>query len=51
MSQESRKPTRDWVRRIAWLVGIWAASVALLAIAAYLLKLVMNLAGMTTDHS
>ncbi|RTZ40950.1 DUF2474 domain-containing protein [Candidimonas sp. SYP-B2681] len=51
MPQQPLKPSRLWGRRIAWLVGIWAASIAVLAIAAYLLKLLMNLAGMTTGHS
>lgn len=46
----TRSPVRDrapWLRRIAWLVAIWAASIAVLAIVAYGLRLVMNAAGMT----
>ncbi|MGB3288354.1 MAG: DUF2474 family protein [Burkholderiaceae bacterium] len=37
----------SWSRRIAWLVGIWAAGVAVLAVAAYALRLIMNAAGMS----
>ncbi|HEY9573311.1 MAG TPA: DUF2474 domain-containing protein, partial [Pusillimonas sp.] len=43
---EHKKPV-SWRRRIAWLVGIWAASIAVLAVVAYALKLVMNAVGMT----
>jgi hypothetical protein len=39
---------RVWARRIGWLFLIWTASVAVLAIVATGLRVVMNLAGMTT---
>jgi len=39
-----RKP---WGRRIAWMIGLWAASVGVLALVAYLLRLVMEAVGMT----
>jgi hypothetical protein len=39
-------PSR-WTRRLAWLVGIWAASVAVLAIVAYGLRIAMGWAGLT----
>ncbi|MEJ1974716.1 MAG: DUF2474 domain-containing protein [Acetobacteraceae bacterium] len=39
---------RQWLRRVGWLVLIWAASVAALGVAAYALRLLMGLAGMTT---
>jgi hypothetical protein len=39
-----RKP---WGKRIAWLIGLWAASVAVLALVAYLLRWVMTAVGMT----
>lgn len=43
-----KSPARDsWPRRVAWLVAIWAASVAALAVVAYLLRLLMNAAGLT----
>jgi hypothetical protein len=35
-------------QRLAWLVGIWAASVFALFIVASLLRLFMNAAGLTT---
>ena len=38
---------RPWLRRLAWLVGIWVASVSLLALVAYILRLIMNAVGMT----
>jgi hypothetical protein len=37
-----------WWKRLAWLVLIWAASVAALAIVAYALRLVMNAVGLTS---
>ena len=37
-----------WLRRMAWLVAIWAASVAALGIVAYLLRLFMTAAGLHT---
>jgi hypothetical protein len=38
---------RRWLRRLGWLVLIWAASVAVLGIAALVLRLVMSAAGLT----
>lgn len=44
----SDKPDRKlWLRRIGWLVLIWFASVAALAIVAVLFRLLMNMAGLT----
>jgi hypothetical protein len=37
---------RLWARRIAWLLAIWAAGVAALALAAGLLRLLMHAAGL-----
>lgn len=45
MHQPRRKQL--WTKRLAWLLGIWAASIAALALAAYLLRLIMNAVGMT----
>jgi hypothetical protein len=45
-SQAARDP-RLWVRRIAWLVAIWALSVGAVALVALLLKAIMRLVGMT----
>jgi hypothetical protein len=36
------------VRRVGWMIVIWAASVAGLGLAAALLRLLMMLAGMTS---
>jgi hypothetical protein len=38
--------SRLWVKRVAWLVAIWAASVAALAVVAGLMRLLMHAAGM-----
>jgi hypothetical protein len=38
---------RFWLRRVGWLVLIWTASVATLAIAAALFRVLMNVAGLT----
>lgn len=35
-----------WIKRIGWLVLIWAVSVAALAVVALLLRTLMNLAGL-----
>ncbi|NYT86033.1 DUF2474 family protein [Pollutimonas harenae] len=45
MEQVERK--RLWAKRLAWMLGIWLASIAALGLAAYLLRLVMNAVGMT----
>ena len=37
----------SWPRRIGWLVLIWAASVAALAVVAIAFRLVMGLAGLS----
>jgi hypothetical protein len=37
---------RLWLKRFGWLVAIWAASVAALALAAALMRLLMQAAGM-----
>ncbi|MCC8935407.1 DUF2474 domain-containing protein [Bradyrhizobium sp. Arg68] len=39
---------RLWARRIGWLILIWMASVTALAIVAAGVRMLMNLAGMTT---
>jgi len=45
-SQAPRDP-RLWVRRIAWLVAIWALSVGALALVALMIKAIMRFVGMT----
>jgi hypothetical protein len=39
---------RPWWKKLAWLVVLWAASVAALAAVAWLLRVVMTGVGMTT---
>lgn len=50
MPDKSMKAPSSWGRRVAWLLGIWAASVGALALAAWLLRLVMDFVGMTAGH-
>ena len=38
---------QTWIRRVGWLVVIWATSVLALGVVAGLFRLVMNLAGLT----
>jgi hypothetical protein len=48
---ESRHPRLDnqkWLKRIAWLIAIWSASVAALGVVALLLKALMTAAGMSS---
>jgi len=47
MPEHSEK-NAGWLSRVGWLVGIWAASVAALAVVAWLLRLAMQAAGMHT---
>jgi len=42
----ARAGARLWLRRLGWLVALWAAGVAALAAVALLLRLVMHAAGM-----
>ncbi len=37
---------RTWLKRFGWLVAIWTASVAALALAAALMRLLMQAAGL-----
>lgn len=39
---------RLWARRIGWMLLIWTTSVAALAVAALSIRMLMNLAGLTT---
>ena len=46
MATGAASPTL-WLRRVGWLVLIWAASVATLGVVAFLFRLLMNFAGLT----
>jgi hypothetical protein len=37
---------RLWLRRIGWMVALWAASVAALGVAAALMRLLMHAIGL-----
>jgi hypothetical protein len=39
-------PPARWSRRVAWLLALWTASVAALALVAWLLNAAMNWAGL-----
>lgn len=49
MAPESmpKRRLRFWSKRVGWLVGIWATSIAVLAVLAYGLRIIMGWAGMT----
>jgi hypothetical protein len=38
---------RGWLRRLGWLVAIWAASVLALAVVAYVFRVIMASVGLT----
>lgn len=40
-------PRPSWLKRVGWLVLIWAVSVAALGVVALLFRLVMKAAGLT----
>jgi len=47
MEAHARIGAQTWLRRVGWLVLIWAASVLALGIVAGLFRVLMNLAGLT----
>ena len=47
MESRSRSASRKWLRRVGWLILIWATSVAALGAAALILRAMMSVAGMT----
>jgi hypothetical protein len=46
MAASSQAPV-SWPKRIGWLILIWTVSVLGLGAAAYLFRLLMNIAGLT----
>jgi hypothetical protein len=47
MGARARIGAQTWLRRVGWLVVIWAASVLALGIVAGLIRVLMNLGGLT----
>jgi Protein of unknown function (DUF2474) len=43
----AQTPPHRWARRLGWMVLLWTASVALLAVVALIFRVIMNFAGMT----
>ena len=43
-----RGAERTWGRRLAWLVGLWLAGVAVLGAVAMALRYIMRLAGLSS---
>lgn len=47
MTAHARDGGMKWLRRVGWLVLIWAAGVLALGVVAMLFRILMTLAGMT----
>jgi Protein of unknown function (DUF2474) len=47
MTGRSLSDSRKWLRRVGWLILIWATSVAALGAVALVLRAIMSVAGMT----
>ncbi|ACM31258.1 DUF2474 domain-containing protein [Agrobacterium rhizogenes] len=47
MTDRATRANTSWLRRIGWLVLIWAFSVMSLAVAAAFFRLLMGFAGLT----
>jgi hypothetical protein len=51
MTAPNQKPdskNKPWLKRLAWLVGLWLASILVLSIATFGLKFVMRAVGFHT---
>lgn len=44
---QGEAPPPRWLRRVAWLVAIWCASVAALGVVAYAFRGIMGWVGLT----
>lgn len=49
-SDQQTSERKPLLQRLAWLVAIWCASVLSLTLVAYLLRLLMNSAGLTVPQ-
>jgi Protein of unknown function (DUF2474) len=47
MAEHLSAGMQTWLRRVGWLVLIWAASVLALGVVAGLIRMLMTLAGLT----
>jgi hypothetical protein len=47
MAPPSASRHAPWWKKLGWLILIWSASVLALAVCAWLLKMLMHVAGMT----
>ena len=45
--RDDGRPARPWLARLGWMLLIWTASVAALAVVSYGIKLFMRLAHLT----
>ena len=48
--KDAEMEKRSWLRRVGWLVLIYAAGVATVGVAAVLIRMLMSAAGMTVPH-
>jgi Protein of unknown function (DUF2474) len=46
MAPGQRAGARLWLKRLAWMVALWVASVAALGLAAFLMRALMRAAGL-----
>jgi hypothetical protein len=49
MRASSSRQVPLWLRRVGWLVALWAVSVGALGVVALILRLLMSAAGLTLD--
>jgi hypothetical protein len=45
---DSRRQNDPWWKKLGWLILIWAASVTALGVVAWLMRLLMRAAGLTS---
>lgn len=49
-AKDAEMEKRSWLRRIGWLVLIYAGGVATVGVAAVFIRMLMSAAGMTVPH-
>ena len=45
--ESAARVSKSWLRRVGWMILIWAASVAALGLVALLIRMLMAAAGLT----